>query len=66
MLVTVIANIIKKRTSGFDHLAEANRPDLMVENLVLDKTKPYHRFFTQNTRNVAQQRMSEFYGRNGS
>ena len=52
MLVTVIANIIKKRTSGFDHLAETNRPDLMVENLVLDKTMPYHRFFTQNTRNV--------------
>ncbi len=62
LLVTVIANIIKKRTSGFDHLAAANRPDLMVENLVLDETKPYHRFFTSTTIEVARRRMAEFGG----
>lgn len=60
LLVTVIANIIKKRTSGFDHLAEANRPDLMVESLVLDDSKPYHRFFTSSTIEVARKRMAEF------
>ena len=60
LLVTVIANIIKKRTSGFDHLAAAGRPDLMVENLVLDEAKPYHRFFTATTIEVARRRMAEF------
>jgi hypothetical protein len=60
LLVTVIANIIKKRTSGFDHLANANRADLMVETLVLDESKPYHRFFTNSTIDVARKRMSEF------
>lgn len=62
LLVTVIANIVKKRTSGFDHLAAANRPDLMVENLVLDETKPYHRFFTPSTITVARRRMAELGG----
>lgn len=60
LLVAVIANIVKKRTSGFDHLAEAHRPDLMVENLVLDESKPYHRFFVKNTIEVARQRMAQF------
>ncbi len=60
LLVTVIANIIKKRTTGFDHLANANRPDLMVENLVLDETKPYHRFFASTTIAVARKRMAPY------
>jgi hypothetical protein len=64
LLVTVIASIIKKRTSGFDHLANAGRSDLMVERLVLDESKPYHRFFTKTTIDVARKRMAEFGGSN--
>ena len=60
LLVPTIARIIKKPTSGFHHLRAANRPDLMLETLVLDTTKPYHRFFTRNTVETARRRMREF------
>lgn len=59
LLVSVIAGIVKKRTSGFDHLAAADRPDLMVENLVLDPRRLYHRYFTASTKEVARKRMQE-------
>jgi hypothetical protein len=60
LLVPTIAGIIKKRTSGFDHLAEAGLPNLMLEALVLDETKPYHRFFHPTTLAIAKQRMQEY------
>jgi hypothetical protein len=56
-LVPAIARIIKKRTTGFDHLEAAGRPDLMLEHLVLDPSKLYHRFFTKNTIETARRRM---------
>jgi hypothetical protein len=56
-LVPAIARIIKKRTTGFDHLEAAGRHDLMLENLVLDPSKLYHRFFTKNTIETARKRM---------
>jgi hypothetical protein len=59
LLVPTIARIVKKRTIGFGHLEAANRPDLMVETLVLDTTKPYHRFFTSATIDVARQRLQQ-------
>jgi hypothetical protein len=59
LLVTVIAGIIKKRTTGLDHLAAADRPDLMVETLVVDEGKPYHHFFTRSTVETARKRMHE-------
>jgi hypothetical protein len=59
LLVTVVAGIIKKRTSGFDYLAAADRPDLMLETLVLDTRKPYHRFFTSSTIETARNRMKD-------
>ena len=58
-LVPTIARIIQKRTLGFGHLANAGRPDLMLETLVLDTDKPYHRFFTTMTIETARQRMRE-------
>lgn len=58
-LVPAIARIVRKPTLGFGHLEAAGRPDLMVETLVLDTTKPYHRFFTPTTVETARQRMSE-------
>lgn len=56
-LVPAVARIIKKRTTGFDHLEAAGRQDLMLENLVLDPSKRYHRFFTKNTIETARKRM---------
>lgn len=56
-LVPAIARIVRKPTLGFGHLENAGRPDLMVENLVIDERKPYHRFFTAKTVEVARERM---------
>lgn len=56
-LVPTIARIVKKPTLGFGHLEAAGRPDLMVETLVLDASKPYHRFFLASTKDVARKRM---------
>lgn len=58
-LVPAIARIVRKRTTGFSHLEEADRPDLMLETLVLDESKPYHRFFTSTTKDTARRRMQE-------
>ncbi len=44
-----IAGIVKKPTLGFSHFEEARRPDLCLETLVLDESKPYHRFFVAKT-----------------
>jgi hypothetical protein len=59
MLVPTIARIIKKPTLGFGHLEKADRPDLMVETLVLDDSKPYHKFFGATTVETARRRMEE-------
>ena len=63
MLVPAVAGIVKNRTSGFDHLEEARRPDLMLETLVLDTDKPYHHLFVENTIRTAQQKMNEYWER---
>ena len=47
--VPVVAHMVKKPTDGYDHLAAANRPDLMVETLVVDTSKSYHRLFLRET-----------------
>jgi hypothetical protein len=57
-LVTTVARIIRKPTLGFDHLEAAGRPDLMLENLVLDTDTSYHRFFTKSTVDTARARMA--------
>lgn len=58
-LVPAIARIVRKPTLGFGHLEDAGRPDLMVETLVLDRSKPYHRFFTRTTIETARRRLEE-------
>lgn len=60
-LVPTVAHIVRQPTLGFGHLEEAGRPDLMVENLVLDVEKPYHRFFTPKSIETARERMSKFH-----
>ncbi len=59
-LVPAIARIVRRRTLGFGHLENAGRPDLMVETLVLDETKPYHRFFSAKTIRQARERMQDY------
>lgn len=61
LLPPAVARIVREPTEGFNHLAEANRPDLMVETLVLDTTKPYHHLFTETTKENARATMDDFY-----
>lgn len=58
-LVPTVARIVRKPTTGFGHLENADRPDLMLETLVLDTMKPYHRFFTTKTIETARARMRD-------
>lgn len=62
-LVPAIARTVKKPTVGFGHLEAAGRPDLMLETLVLDEMKPYHRLFDPKTVRIAKQRMAEYAAR---
>jgi HKD family nuclease len=61
LLVPAVARIVRSRTEGYGHLADARRPDLMVETLVLDKKRPYHHLFTETTKAHAQGRMDDYY-----
>lgn len=63
LLVPAIAGIVKSRSSGFDHLEEAQRPDLMLETLVLDESKPYHQLFVSNTIRTAKEQMGDYWSR---
>jgi hypothetical protein len=61
-MVPTVARIVRKPTKGFGHLEAAGRQDLMLENLVIDKGKPYHRFFSPETVRVSEERMAEARG----
>ena len=53
-LVPVVSRIVNGPTEGFGRLAEAGRRDLMVEALVVDLNKSYHRLFVGKTKELAQ------------
>lgn len=53
-LVPVVSRIVNGPTEGFGRLAEAGRRDLMVETLVVDPNKVYHRLFIGKTKELAQ------------
>lgn len=59
-LVPTVARIVRRRTTGFGHLEQARRPDLMLETLVLDTNKPYHRLFSPATVQVARERIAQY------
>jgi hypothetical protein len=59
-LVEAISRVVRRRTQGYGHLEAAERPDLMVETLVLDENKPYHHLFPTATVAAAQARMDEY------
>jgi hypothetical protein len=48
-LLPAIARIVRTTRLGLGHLEDAERPDLMLETLVLDQSKPYHRLFSAKT-----------------
>jgi hypothetical protein len=58
--VPVVANMVKNKGQGYDHLTNAERPDLMVETLVVDSAKPYHRLFGPTTVTQAQANLDEY------
>ncbi|MGN6189482.1 MAG: hypothetical protein ACTHOE_11315 [Conexibacter sp.] len=58
--VAVVARMVKSPTEGFHHLAAARRPDLMVESLVIDRSKPYHHLFLPNTVAAAQANLNRY------
>jgi hypothetical protein len=62
-LVPVIGRIVSRATQGFGHLEDAGRDDLMVETLVLDASKPYHRLFPEATVQMASERMAQYRAR---
>jgi hypothetical protein len=62
-LVAAIVQIVSRRTEGFGHLEEAERPDLMVETLVLNDSKPYHQLFPTTTVQAARERMAQYAAR---
>lgn len=52
--------MMRRKTHGFGILAQAGRPDLMVDKrIVLDETKPYHFLFGERTVEHAQARMRD-------
>ena len=59
-LVDAIGRIVRRRTQGFGHLEAAGRWDLMLETLVLNDRKPYHRLFPAATVQAARTRMDEY------
>lgn len=65
-LVATISRIVRRQTIGFGHLRAAGRHDLMVENLVLDTSKPYHRFFSVKTIQTARERMARLTSKAGT
>jgi len=64
--VPVVARMVKAPTEGFNHLAEAERPDLMVETLVVDAAKPYHHLFSATTVAQAQASLDAYHANRGS
>ncbi|MBA2239985.1 MAG: hypothetical protein H0W09_01875 [Solirubrobacterales bacterium] len=63
-IVSTVAHIVRRRTVGFGHLEAAKRPDLMLEVLILDESKSYHRLFSPTTIEIARERMEEYRRRN--
>ncbi len=55
-LVPAIARIVRRPTTGFQHLEEAGRPDLMLEHSFSTRRSPYHQLFLPRTVALAHQR----------
>lgn len=58
--VQLVYRICRYQTEGFDVIRDADRPDLTVESLVVDTTRPYHDLFTESTRQLSAERLKQF------
>ena len=58
--VQLVTRVCRHSSAGFDVLFVNDRPDLTVEQLVLDESKPYHDLFGQQTRELSAARMAGF------
>jgi HKD family nuclease len=61
--VQLVTRVCRHRSGGFDVLFVNDRPDLTVEQLVLDTAKPYHDLFGQQTRELSAERIAQFPSR---
>lgn len=64
-LVPTVAQMVRKRTDGYDLLVAAGRPDLLVETLLLDTNRSYHHLFSSATIAQARDRLAAFYSAQG-
>lgn len=58
--VPFVARMCDRQTEGFDVILEHGGPDLTVEWLVVDATKPYYDLFEERTRRLAAERLEQF------
>jgi len=56
----LVGRLCRQQTGGFDIILEHDQPQLTVEALVMNKQKPYHRLFTQRTKELADERLKQF------
>jgi hypothetical protein len=56
----LVSRLCRQQTGGFDIILEHDQPQLTVEALVMDEQKPYHRLFSQRTKELAGERMKQF------
>lgn len=60
-----VTRLCRRQTGGFDIILENDEPYLTVEALVVDRQKPYHRFFREKTKELAAERLRKFPSWNG-
>jgi HKD family nuclease len=56
----LVRRLCRQQTGGFNIILEYDEPLLTVEALVLDEQKSYHGLFTEQTRELAAQRLQQF------
>ena len=56
----LVSRLCRQQTGGFDIILEHDQPELTVEALVMNEQKPYHRLFTQRTKELAGKRLKQF------
>jgi HKD family nuclease len=56
----LVRRLCRRQTEGFDIILKYDEPLLTVESLVVDEGKSYHHLFTEQTRELAVQRLRKF------
>ncbi|WP_320671046.1 hypothetical protein [Patulibacter defluvii] len=64
LIIKSVSQIINRRTTGFDRLEAAGRPDLFLEILVVNQNKPYHGLFSTTLVQIARDRLTAYLSSN--